>query len=211
MQKTLIAAGLIILVLFGVSFYFYPVLPAQMASHWDINGEVNGYLAKDFALFLVPVLAAFLCLVFFLIPRLDPLKQNIEEFVNYYYGFIVLLLLFMLLVQMHIILWNIGTKIDVLLTFPLGLGVLFFYIGILLEKTKPNWFIGVRTPWTLSSPSVWKKTHLLAGKLFKASGIISIIGILFPPYSLFFILIPVFITAIWSLVYSYFEYSKEKK
>jgi uncharacterized membrane protein len=89
-------------------------------------------------------------------------------------------------------------------------GILFFYCGILIEKVKRNWFIGIKTPWTLSNEKVWDKTHQLGGKLFKIVGIIAFLGIIFPNYTFFLILFPVIAVSIYTVVYSYFEYQKEK-
>jgi uncharacterized membrane protein len=91
------------------------------------------------------------------------------------------------------------------------IGLLFFYIGILLENAKRNWFIGIRTPWTLSSEKVWNKTHKLGSKMFKISGIIVLIGFLFQKYVTYFILIPTLFVAFYLVIYSYVEYRKEKK
>ena len=96
-------------------------------------------------------------------------------------------------------------------TFPVLFGILFTYIGFLLENAKRNWFVGIRTPWTLSSERVWEKTHKIGGKLFKLAGIASFAGFFFQDYALYFILIPVFAVAIYSFVYSYFEYQRGMK
>jgi len=81
----------------------------------------------------------------------------------------------------------------------------------LLEKSERNWFIGIRTPWTMSSDKIWHKTHILGGKLFKIAGIIAIIGIFFGKIAFFFIIIPMILFAIYLVVYSYLEYRKLKK
>jgi len=88
---------------------------------------------------------------------------------------------------------------------------LFFYIGILCENTKRNWFIGIRTPWTLSSDEVWKKTNKKGGKLFKISGLIVFTGVFLKNYLIFLILIPIISVTIYTFIYSYIEYQKEKK
>jgi uncharacterized membrane protein len=91
-----------------------------------------------------------------------------------------------------------------------ALGILFYYCGILIENTKRNWFIGIKTPWTLSSEVVWNKTHKIGGKLFKVVGIIAFLGIIFPNYAFFLILFPVIAVSIYTVIYSYFEYRKER-
>lgn len=196
---------------FIIGIYFYPQMPEQMASHWNAQGKVDGYMSRFWGVFLMPFVFVGLALLFIAIPRIDPLKNNIEKFRKYYDGFIILFFIFMLLVYFQTILWNLGIEISPNLAFPILMGFLFFYIGVLLENAKRNWFIGIRTPWTLSSDKVWNKTHKLGSKMFKTAGIIALIGFLFQKYATYFILIPVLFAAFYLIVYSYFEYQKEKK
>lgn len=210
MKKVYFFALFIILISFFLSIYFYPKVPDKIASHWDINGNVNGFMGKFLGLFLFPFIAVFLFLLFYFIPKIDPLKKNIDDFVNYIWGFIILILLFFLILQLQVILWNLGVEIPFGKTLSILSGVLFFYTGILLENSKRNWFIGIRTPWTLSSEKVWKKTHKFGGKLFKISGIISILGFLFQKYVFYMIIFPVILTAVITFFYSYFAYKRKR-
>ncbi len=192
----------------AISIYFYPFVPEKMASHWNAEGKVNGYMPKNVALFLIPLVILFLSLLFIAIPKIDPLKSNIESFKKYYDGFVILFLIFMLSLHIQIILWNIGLKIPFNLFIPSWVAILFFYVGILLENAQQNWFIGIRTPWTLSSEKVWNKTHRLGGKLFKIAAFIALAGIFFPKYAIWFILLPALAFAFCLIAYSYFEYQK---
>ncbi len=93
-----------------------------------------------------------------------------------------------------------------------AMGLLFFYIGILMRKLKRNWFIGIRNPWTLSNDTVWNKTHKLGGTLFKVLGIIMVLGVLVASeYIVCIISVPVFSIVIWLFAYSYLEYKRIKK
>jgi len=202
---------ILLLISFVISFYFYPQLPDEMASHWNAQGEVNGYLSKFWGLFLLPFILTGLALLFIAIPRIDPLKENIEKSRKYYNRFIILFFIFMLLIQIHIILWNLGTKISLILILPIAIGIMFYYIGGLLENIKRNWFIGIRTPWTLSNEKVWTKTHKIGGKLFRLAGIIAFMGILFPDQIIYFIVIPAILIALYTIIYSYLEFQKQLK
>jgi len=199
---------IIFIIAIALSIYFYPLMPEKMASHWNAEGKVNGYMSKNVALFLIPFIILLLSLLFIAIPKIDPLKANIEKFRKYYDGFVILFLIFMLSLHIQIILWNTEVKIPINLFITLWVSILFFYIGILLENAQQNWFIGIRTPWTLSNKIVWEKTHRLGGKLFKITAIVVLIGIIFPEYTIWFILLPVFASASYLVVYSYFEYQK---
>jgi uncharacterized membrane protein len=90
------------------------------------------------------------------------------------------------------------------------MGILFYYSGVLIENSKRNWFIGIKTPWTLSSEAVWNETHKIGGKLFKIAGIIAIFGIFFLKYALFFILVPIILSSIYTIIYSYLQYKKQR-
>ncbi len=211
LRKSEVFLFIIVLIAFVISVYFYPKLPEKVASHWNSKGEVDGYTSKFFGLFFLPITLAGLDLLFAIIPRIDPLKENIEKFRKYYDGFVVLFSIYMVVIHLQVILWNIGIKVNPAVLIAIGMGILLFYIGILCENSKRNWFIGIRTPWTLSSDAVWEKTHRAGGKLFKIAGIISIVGAFFQKYAIFFIIIPVVAVAIYVIVYSYIEYQKEKR
>jgi len=211
MRKTELFILIAVIISFVIGIYLYPQMPEQMASHWNSQGNVDDYMSRFWGVFLMPFVFVGLALLFIAIPRIDPLKKNIEEFRKYYNGFIILFFIFMLLVYVQTILWNLGIEISPNLIVPILIGLLFFYIGVLFENAKRNWFIGIRTPWTLSSEKVWNKTHKLGSKMFKISGIIVLIGFLFQKYVTYFILIPTLFVAFYLVVYSYVEYQKEKK
>lgn len=211
MKKTGIILVGIILLSFATGVYFYPQMPERIASHWNAQGKVDGYMSKFWGLFLMPVVSVGLILLFILIPRIDPLKENIGEFRGYYDRFIVLLVLFLFYLHLLTIFWNIGMRFDMLRVLAPALGILYYCCGILTENAKRNWFIGIRTPWTLSSEDVWDKTHKIGGKLFKIAGLVAILGIVFGGYAIFFVIAPIILVAAYAVIYSYFEYQKEMK
>ena len=210
MRKSEIIILGMILLSFLIGIYLYPKMPEQMASHWNAQGQVDGYVSKFWGLFLMPFIFLALFLLFILIPKIDPLKANIEKFRKYFDGFIIFTILFLFYLFTLTIFWNFGVKFSMNQVLPPAFGILFFYCGILIEKAKRNWFIGIRTPWTLSNDKVWERTHKIGGKLFKVVGIISFLGIIFPNYAFFLILFPVIAVSIYTVVYSYFEYRKER-
>jgi len=204
-----IIAGLIIT--FSLTIAIYPTVPDRVVSHWNAAGQADGYMSKFWGLFLIPLIMTGFVALFAVLPRIDPHKKNYEKFRDYYEGFILLFVLFLLAIQVQIILWSIGYQISPNLTFPLLIGILFIYIGFLLGHAEQNWFVGIRTPWTLSSKTVWKKTHQLGGKLFIIAGVISCAGIFAGAYALWFVLPPVLAVAVIAVAYSYIEFQKELK
>jgi len=199
----------IILLSFAIGIYFYPEMPDKMASHWNTQGKVDGYMSKFWGLFLMPIVSIGLLFLFILIPKIDPLKENIEKFRKYFDGFIVLMIAFLFYIYLLTVFWNIGIRFNMAQLMIPALGILFYYCGILVENAKRNWFIGIRTPWTLSSEAVWDRTHKIGGKLFKIAGIISFLGIFLPRYAILFVIIPAISVAVYTIIYSYFEYKKQ--
>ena len=210
-SKSEIAIIGIILIFFVVAGYFYPQMPERMASHWNASGQADVYTSKFWGLFLMPFISIGLSLLLVLIPRIDPLKANIEKFKKYYYNFVILMVLFFFYVYLLTIFWNLGIRFNMTQLLSPAIGVLFYFCGILVEKAKRNYFIGIRTPWTLSNENVWNKTHLIGGKLFKASGVIAVLGAFFPDYAILFMLIPVILLTFFTIIYSYWEYQRETR
>jgi len=204
-----ITAGLLITL--AITIAVYPTMPDKVVSHWNAAGQADGSLPKLWGLSLIPLIMTAFVALLAILPRIDPYKKNYEKFGNWYEGFILLFILFMLAIQAQIILWSIGYQISPNLTMPFLIGSLFIYIGFLLGHAEQNWFVGIRTPWTLSSETVWRKTHELGGKLFKIAGIISFIGVLAGKYAMWFILVPILAVAVYTVAYSYFEFQKELK
>jgi len=211
MRKSEVIVLGVILLSFIIGIYFYPQMPEKIASHWNAQGQVDGYMSKFWGLFLMPLLSMILFLLFIAIPKIDPLKHNIEKFRKYYDGFVVLIIVYLFYVYLLTIFWNIGIRFSMVQPLVPAIGILFYYIGILTENAKRNWFIGIRTPWTLSSEKVWEKTHKIGGKLFKTAGAFAFIGVFFQSYALFFILVPIILVAAYTIIYSYFEYQKETR
>lgn len=208
-KTSTIIAVVLILVSFAAGIYFYPQLPDKMASHWNAQGEVDGYMSKFWAMFLFPLVAAGILLMFWIIRKIDPLRNNIEKFKKYFNILMIMLVAFFVFVYALTLAWNLGYEVNFqIFLFP-AIGVLFFYIGVLMKHAKRNWFVGIRTPWTLSSDKVWDETHRVGGDLFKISGIITITGLFFPAQAIYLILIPILASTIFVVVYSYLLYRKE--
>ena len=162
----------IFLIAFSATFSIsvFDRLPDQMASHWNTANQVDGYMSRFWGAFLMPFVAIGMLAMFLVIPNIDPLKANIAKFREYFNAFIVLMVAF--LVYMHIltILWNLGYDQFNMSTAMLpALGLIFVFAGIMMRQAKRNFFIGIRTPWTLSSDRVWDETHRIGSTLFIAS------------------------------------------
>ncbi len=202
---------LVIVLTLAITVLAYPALPDRIPSHWNINGEVDGYSSTLWGVLIVPLIMVSLTALLFLLPRIDPLRANYQKFRRYYDGFILVFAAFLFVIQLQILLSGLGYPVSPTLVYPVILGGLFIYLGFLIEHAEQNWFVGIRTPWTLSSEQVWKKTHARGGTLFKIAGIIAIAGVLFGRYSLWFVLVPVLVVSVYLVVYSYLEFQREKE
>lgn len=211
MRKFELAALGLVFLSFVIAFYFYPQMPEKMASHWNARGEVDGYMPKFWGLLFMPLLSFILLVFFLIIPRIDPLKDNIQKFRGHFDMFILLFVLFLLYLYVLTILWSLGFRYNMLQFLAPAFGILFYYVGVLTEHAKRNWFVGIRTPWTMSSDLVWEKTNRLGGKMFKFSGAISVLGAFAGDYAILFVIIPALLTAAYAFIYSYLEYQKETR
>jgi uncharacterized membrane protein len=188
-------------------------LPDQMASHWDANDQVNGYMPKFWGVFLMPLITLGMLALFLVLPNIDPLKANIAQFRESFNLFIVLIVAFMLYVHGLTLAWSLGYQ-DFRMSAAMlpFMGVLFIAIGWMLRKAKRNFFIGIRTPWTLSSDTVWDKTHQIGSVLFMASGALAIVGGFFGGTTAFWLMfIPLIGSSLFLVVYSYILYRGETK
>jgi len=210
MRTNAISAGIILLSFFiGIVSYSY--MPDMMPMHWNAQGEIDGYMGKLWGLFMSPMISLGLFALFLVIPKLDPRRSNLESFKEYYQGIILVIVGFLFYVYILTILSAIGYKFNMVQAMSISFAVLFYYMGIVLKKTKSNFFVGIKTPWTLSDEKVWEKTHDLGGKLFKISGIIAFFGALFKEVAIFLMIIPIIVASIFIYIYSYLEYAKIHK
>ena len=203
MNKAIIFSIFLIILSIIIGIIVYPSLPEKVISHWNSAGEANGFMPKFWGIFLLPIILIGMFLLFLLIPAIDPLKKNIKKFRGTFDIFVGLIMLFLFYIYILSLMANFGVMFNMSVMIVPALAVLFFYIGILLEKSERNWFIGIRTPWTLSSDRVWKKTHKLGAVLFKISAVICLLGLIFPEFIVWFILVSALLSAIILFVYSY--------
>jgi uncharacterized membrane protein len=207
----LVRAGIVLVMALtiAVTGLAYPALPAAVPSHWNAAGEVDGYLPTLWGVLVVPAVMVALVALLILLPGIDPLRENYPAFRRQYDGFVLVFVAFLFAIQLQILLWGLGYPISPNLLYPLLLGALFIAIGVLLRHARPNWFVGIRTPWTLSSERVWTKTHARGGVLFVIAGLVAMAGALFGPYALWFVLVPALAVSVYLVAYSYFEYRRE--
>ena len=188
-------------------------LPDPMASHWNINDQVDGYMSKFWGVFLLPLISLGMLVLFLVIPSIDPLKANIAQFRETFNLFIVLIAGFMIYLYGLTLAWSLGyTNFNMSGAMLPAIGLLLVFVGFMLRHAKRNFFIGIRTPWTLSSDSVWNETHRLGAALFMISGILAFIGGFFGGMTAFWLMfVPLIGSTIFLVAYSYILYRRETK
>jgi len=199
---------ILILLSFIIGCCLYPVLPPNMATHWGINGEVNGYSSKSFGIFFMPILSIFLLILFIILPKTDPYKKNFSEFKKYFQNFVYLIFIFLFYIYLLTLIWNFGITFNLLQFMTPAFTLIFYYAGVLMKNAKRNWFVGIRTPWTLSSDKVWQKTHTLGAKLFKISALISLLSLIYPNLTVYLMIVPILGISFFLYIYSYLVYRK---
>ena len=192
---------------FGVVLPAYSGLPDPMPSHWNAAGQVNGYLPRFWGAFLIPMLMAAMWLIFLVLPRISPRGFEMEPFLRAWGMLKVTVLALMLFLEVLILR---AAKHSGELSAPVmfaGLGVLFVVIGNLLGKVTRNFFVGIRTPWTLASEEVWNRTHRLAGKLFVVAGL-AVVASAFVGGTVWTMLVAIGLASLIPVVYSYVLYKR---
>jgi uncharacterized membrane protein len=209
--KSEILSWSIMVISVAASFYFYRHFPAKVVTHWDLAGRPNGWSGPAFAAFFFPLLLVIIYFLLLFIPLIDPKKERYAEFAKTYNIFRNLIILMLAVIYFIASLKNLGYGFDIKTWVAAIVGLLFIILGNYLGKIKPNWFVGIRTPWTLSSETVWNKTHRFGGKVFVVCGFLLILtGFLPAAWRLPLFAADIIILVFGTIIYSYFAYWQER-
>ncbi|MBU1238297.1 SdpI family protein [Myxococcota bacterium] len=166
----------------------YSRLPSRIPIHWNISGEVDR-LGPRPMIFLLAALPFIIEAVFMVLPMLDPRKANYKKHERAYSALRIAVGMFMVSIHWVTMLYSLGSPVSVSLLVPMGVGILFMVIGNFLPQVKPNWFVGIRLPWTLADDKVWKQTHRLGGWLFTILGVLTLASAIISPRVSFIVLL----------------------
>ena len=204
-RTTAVISVLLIALSVIAGIVLYPELPDPMPSHWNAAGEVDGYMSKFWGVFLVPLLSAGLLAMLLAIPSMDPRRANIEKFRGAYNAFIVGFVAFMVYVEALILAAGLGHTINMTRLLMPVVGLLFVGVGVMVGRAKRNYFIGIRTPWTLDDEVVWDATHRLGAWTFGAAGVLVLLGSFLGSGTAVFwlMLAALLLAAVVPIVYSY--------
>jgi uncharacterized membrane protein len=146
-----------------------------------------------------------------ILPKIDPRGSNYAKFAGAFEAIIVSIMVFMLALHIVILRAALGYPVQIERIIPIGIGVLLIVVGNLLPRARPNWFVGIRTPWTLSSDRVWEKTHRFGGRVFVAGGIlITITALVWAPWAHVVLSVAMVLIAASLVIYSYREWKLEQ-
>jgi len=204
--------GLVIAALaVGVSIWAYPQLPPTIATHWNVGGTADGFSSRATAVLIMPLVIIGLTGLFNVLPKLDPRRANYAKFIDTYWLIANAVILFILIGHGMIVATGLGYPVKVDRVMPIGIGVLFIVLGNYLTRVEPNWFIGIRTPWTLSSDTVWRKTHRTGGWLMVVGGFVLAASVFLPQGAFLPLLIAaILIVAVIPVVQSYILWKREQ-
>lgn len=204
----LVLSFVLLILTFFVSIYGIYLIPNDVVvTHWNVYGEADGFLPKVEGLLLPPIIMGFILILLVFLPKFDPLRKNYTQFFGSYYFLILFFSLIFFVINIFVVLWNLGFEIPINFVILPMVAVLFFVIGFLMKDFKKNWFVGIKTPWTLSNDLVWKKTHQMGSKVFYVMGLAFLLGA-FQPNAFVIILAVVFGGIIFLFAYSYWVFRK---
>lgn len=160
----------------------FPFLEDNIPIHWDMNGRIDGYGSR-YWIFAEPLMMLFLTILLDVTRKIDPRRDNYKKFEKNFGGIKAAVCLLLLLVQLITTAVCLGIDIQVQIVLPVLVGILFIYLGNMMPKFKHNYFVGIKTPWTLADPDVWFQTHRFSGKIWCGGGFFIILSAFLPSHS----------------------------
>jgi uncharacterized membrane protein len=205
--RDIVTGGLVVLLAL-VSLLTAPELSEEMAINFDAAGEPNNYAQTETFLAGSVLLAGAIAVMFALVPRVDPLAENITSFQATYDGVAVGTLVFFAYIHCLVLASNLGVEFNTVQVTAPAVAGLYLLLAILLWRAEQNWFVGIRTPWTLSNERVWNQTHRHTAPLFIVAAVLSLGSVLFPEFGVLLLTVPVTVVAFGSMLYSFVLYER---
>ena len=206
-KVTLVITTLIMLLPMLVGLLLWNKLPDQIPTHWDINGEIDGWSSKAFAVFGFPCLLLAVHWLCMFASCADPKSKN------YHHKMIALVLwicpVLGLVLNSIVYATALGYQLSVEIIMPLLTGLMFIIVGNLLPKCRQSYTMGIKLPWTLHNEENWNKTHRFGGKVWVAGGVITMATAFVGSFWLLMGVLVVMVAA--PTLYSYLYYKKHEK
>ena len=205
-HKNLIITTLItIAISWIVAFIYSGYLPDPVPTHWNIDGEIDGWTAKPWGVYILPIIDTVTILLLLILPKIAPKGFRLEGALKVYYLLTLVIAVFMLAVMLFMFNAALNKGFNMTTWIMSGIGLLFIVIGNYLTKIPKNFFLGIRTPWTLSNDEVWYKTHRLSAWVFILAGLALMLSA-FTPYKQTILITVIIATAGIPILYSLYLY-----
>jgi uncharacterized membrane protein len=203
-------APLVIVATVAFSTLVYPRLPGSMPVHWQLNGDIDRYGSRLEGAFVLPALMVVVWATMRFLPRVDPRRENYAKFADTYDLLVNSFVALLAVMQVALLGTALGWPISMGRVAPALVGLQFVILGNALPRARPNWWFGIRTPWTLSNDRVWTRTHRVGGYLRTGAGVVLLFAAALPSAWTFALgLGAVLLAGFGSLVYSYFAWQQE--
>lgn len=193
----------IVIAQFLASLYYYPHLPSEMPMHWNVMGNIDSYMPKEYAVWLMPLISLALFVFFKLTPSFDPNKKKYHLFHPEWQIIQSVLISFFAYTQGIVFYASFYPTLQIMKPLFIGMGILFILLGNYLSKIRQNYFLGIKVPWTLASEDNWNKTHRFASFTFVIMGIIVLLEGFFIWNAAPVILGSIFLASFLPVIYSY--------
>ena len=210
-MRRLMPGFALLLAALAFGLWALPPLPARVASHWALSGQPDGTMGRAAAAVFLPLFGAVLGLVFAVVPRLDPRK---DQLLHAGVWWTIANAVLALLAVLHVALlgYNLGWPVPMAGVTLVAIGLLFILLGYLMPRMRSNWFMGIRTPWTLTSDAVWRSTHAVAGRLFAAAGAVFVVlGFMQPPHLMVMAAVVIAVAVGVPVAWSYLAWRREQE
>jgi len=212
-RKNILKEAIIWIIILVPIVYYFAVrqqLPPRVPVHFDVQGHPNGYAAPNTFLWYIIGMTLGVYLLMLLVPLIDP-KKKIQLMGRKYFSFKVLIVTMMSALSVFMIFNAIHPNFNPKIFLVIIISVVFIAFGNYLPSLKPNYFIGIRTPWTLESEENWRLTHRLAGWLWTIGGLLLLIVCLILPKAFYLEIGITVVLVLIPLIYSFVLYLKQKK
>jgi uncharacterized membrane protein len=204
--------GLVVAAMFAAAALAWPYAPDSIPVHFGINGEANRYGGKPEGLLAMPLVALGVLILFKVLPRLDPLRERYAEFATPYGIATLAILVFLALAYATVLAAALGVALNPATVIVPLVGLLLMVVGSVLDRVRPNWFIGIRTPWTMSSERAWIATHRAGKWIFIGMGAVLVVaGLLQTAWLLYLAIVACILGTLGLVAYSYVVWRDDRR
>ncbi len=173
-RNYLLAGGLVVLITVAVTLAFYSHLPETVPVHWNLHGQADRFGPRWEGLVLMPAVMAGVILLVAALPWLSPERYRVNGAGSGYLQVMLILLVFLACLQVTTLASAAGHHLPVAKIALGGVSTLLAALGFVLPRLPRNFYVGVRTPWTLADPRVWEATHRFAAWCFVTAGVLGL-------------------------------------